>query len=419
LEILVTVAYFFAIRLVFFDFHWLRFNLIWGLVLSTIYVGAVVVEVILLGQLTPYSKSAFVQNYVVRIGPDFGGEVVEVHVKSGAEVRKGDRLFSLERGKSQSKVDQLEASLVLAKQSIRILEAQLDAAAANVAHEQTALKQAALEVAVAKSELVSAQAKAKRDQDEANAQSSLADKGFQRALAAERAREAATISAQKLIEAGKKIKEAELRANDRSRLLAVQAEMKKVQLSLDAMVNGEHASVRLAEAELANARIMLAHRTVYAPSAGRVVNLQLQPGEVVRLKTPVLAFVSSVDPWIFLKIRQKGAQHIAPGDPGEVAFEMYPGKVFPAVVERVMYGNGNAQFHASGTLPFEQNVEPSETFFVVMRLTDPDPMMPQRFGAKGIASIYTKKAPDILKVLRQIEIRSESYLNYIYNPFGG
>jgi multidrug resistance efflux pump len=163
----------------------------------------------------------------------------------------------------------------------------------------------------------------------------------------------------------------------------------------------------------------LAQRTVYAPSDGQVVNLQLQPGDVVRLKSPVLTFVSAADPWIFLKIRQKGAQHIAAGDPGEVAFQMYPGQVFSAVVDRVLYGNGNAQFRPSGLLPTEQEVEPGETFFVVMRLTDPDPKWPLRFGAKGIASIYTSAAPDILTVLRKIELRSESYLNYVYNPFGG
>jgi hypothetical protein len=61
LELLITIAYFFAIRLVFFDFKWLRFNLVWGLVLGGIYIGAVLIEVILLGQFTPYSKSAFIQ----------------------------------------------------------------------------------------------------------------------------------------------------------------------------------------------------------------------------------------------------------------------------------------------------------------------------------------------------------------------
>jgi hypothetical protein len=101
-----------------------------------------------------------------------------------------------------------------------------------------------------------------------------------------------------------------------------------------------------------------------------------------------------------------------------VAFDMYPGKVFPAVVERKVFGSGNTQFQATAVLPKEQQVEPGEHFFVVMRLIEDHPELPQHFGAKGIASIYTSAAPNILKVLRKIEIRSESYLNYVYNPFG-
>jgi hypothetical protein len=40
-----------------------------------------------------------------------------------------------------------------------------------------------------------------------------------------------------------------------------------------------------------------------------------------------------------------------------------------------------------------------------------------RFGTVGLAAIYTGKGPDIFKLLRQLEIRSQSWLNYFYNPF--
>ena len=42
---------------------------------------------------------------------------------------------------------------------------------------------------------------------------------------------------------------------------------------------------------------------------------------------------------------------------------------------------------------------------------------PLQFGASGLAAIFTSKAIDLVKVLRMIEIQSESLLNYIYNPF--
>jgi multidrug resistance efflux pump len=417
LELLVTIAYLFAIRLVFFDFKWLRFSLVWALVLGGIYSGAVLTEIILLGQFTPYSKSVFVQRYVIQMGPQIGGEVVEVHAKRGTTIKKGDPLFSLERDRFQYKVDELEASLVIARQNVKELGAQLGAAGARVAHENEKLKQAAIQVELAKATLAAAEAKEKFDKDESDAQAQMAAKGVTTARRAERAQQSHQISLEKVVGARKDVKEAILIAADRSELLEAEAEYRKVQLSLDAMIDGKHATVRETEAQLLSAMVKLKERTVYAPIDGHVINLQLQPGTVVRLKTPVLAFVSSLEPWIVVKVRQKGAQYIAVGDLGEVAFDMYPGKIFPAVVEHTIFGSGNAQFVASGLLPTEQQVEPGEHFFVVMRLTEEHPEFPQHFGAKGIASIYTRAAPDILKVLRKIEIRSESYLNYLYNPF--
>ncbi len=417
MELLITIAYLFAIRLVFFDFKWLRFNLVWGLVLGGIYIGALLTEIVLLGQYTPYSKSVFVQRYVIQIGPQIGGEVAEVHVERGSRVKKGDPLFSLDRDRFQYKVDELEASVVLARQNVKELAAQLEAADARVAHEQEKLKQAAVHVELMKAALAAAEAQEKFDKDESEAQAKLAGQGFARQLLADRALQTYAVSRQKVVEAREQVKEAELVAADRSLLLGAEAEFRKIQLSLDAMIDDRHATVREIEAQLLAAKVRLKERTVYARVDGHVINVQLQPGTIVRLKTPVLAFVSSLDPWIVVKVRQKGAQHIAVGDEGEVAFDMYPGKVFPAVVEHMVFGSGNAQLQASGQLPTEQQVEPGEHFFVVMRLTEQHPEFPQHFGAKGIASIYTSAAPNALKVLRKIEIRSESYLNYLYNPF--
>jgi len=50
-------------------------------------------------------------------------------------------------------------------------------------------------------------------------------------------------------------------------------------------------------------------------------------------------------------------------------------------------------------------------------MKEEDPDYPVRFGATGLAAMYSRDAADFLKVLRQIEIQSESFLNYLYNPF--
>ena len=156
-----------------------------------------------------------------------------------------------------------------------------------------------------------------------------------------------------------------------------------------------------------------------APSNGYVVNLAVHEGTVVRLKTPVLTFVSTDEYWIAGKYRQKGIQWIQPGDKGEVALEMYPGQVFESEVIDVVWATPKGQLVVTGSLQTAATglSRDDEDFYVRMRLSNSDPDIPVRLGAKGIAAIYTKKAADIFIVLRRIEVQSESFLFYLYNPF--
>ena len=80
MELLLTIAYFFLVRLIFFDHKLLAFNLFWKFVVFGLWIGAILTEVILLGQFAPYSKEAFVQTYVVQMAPEYGGLVKEVYV---------------------------------------------------------------------------------------------------------------------------------------------------------------------------------------------------------------------------------------------------------------------------------------------------------------------------------------------------
>ena len=96
MELLITIAYIFLIRLIFFDFKLLRYNLFWKFVTFGLWIAAAMTEVIFLGQYAPYSKAMFVQSYVVQMAPEFGGLVEEVYVKHNERVKKGDPLFKMD-----------------------------------------------------------------------------------------------------------------------------------------------------------------------------------------------------------------------------------------------------------------------------------------------------------------------------------
>jgi multidrug resistance efflux pump len=341
-----------------------------------VWIGALLTEVLALGQFAPYSKSAFVQTYVVQMAPQWGGKVNEVYVKPNVPVKKGDPLFQMDPQEKQYKVDLYTAQLAAADTHVAELAQQLAQASAQVQKVK-----ADLEVEIIMYQQV-------KDAASGGAASKYRLESVRQTVAS---------------------LEAEL--------LAAEAARDAAQLALDSNVDDKPTAVAEALANLNVARFYLEQTTVRAPSDGYVSNLQLYPGAFVRLKTPLMTFISSDEHWIVAKTLQNGIQRVAPGDAAEVAFAMYPGKVFDAEVVSVVWANGNAQGVPSGVLPPEQQVHPGMEFFVRLRMTENDPAYPLRFGARAIVAIYSKDCADFLKLLRQIEIQSESFLNYLFNPF--
>jgi multidrug resistance efflux pump len=316
MEILVSIAYFFGIRLVFFEYKWLPFNLFAKFVVFGLYALAGLTEIVMLGQYTPYSKVMFVQRPVLQMAPEFGGIVMSIPVKPNVPVNKGDVLFEMDPKPWQDKVDELRPTVAIAQ----------------------------------------------RHYDDAVA---LVKANVEREIALESRRDS---------------------------LFAAKAELDKAQYNLD------------------NAKIL-------APSNGYVVNLQLREGEFIRIKQPKMTFVSSEEAWIGALIPQRATRHVEPGSRAQVAFEMYPGKVFEARVDHVVYAMGNAQGVPSGVLPTQDQLTPADTFMVKLDLVDPDPKYPLQFGASGLAAIFSADAPDVFVLLRRLEIQSEAFLFYLYNPF--
>jgi multidrug resistance efflux pump len=376
MELLISIAYFSLVWLIFVNYKLLRFSLFWKFVVFGIWIGALLTEILALGQFAPYSKSAFVQTYVVQMAPEWGGKVKEVYAKPNVPIKKGDPLFQMDQQERQYKVD--------------LYTAQLAAADTQVAELAQQLKQADARVQKTEADLEIEKIKYQQVNDAASS---------------------GAASRYRLENVGQQV------ASLEAQLLAAEAGRDAAQLALDSNVDNKPTAVAEALANLNVARYYLEQTTVRAPTDGYVSNLQLYPGAFVRLKTPIMTFISSEEHWIVAKTLQNGIHRIAPGDAAEVAFAMYPGKVFDAEVVSVVWANGNAQGVPSGVLPPEAQVHPGMEFFVRLRMTEKDPDYPLRFGARATVAMYSKDCADFLKLLRRIEIQSESFLNYLFNPF--
>jgi len=89
MEILFTIAYVFLIWIIYFYFKWLKFSLWVALFYCAVYAAAILLDVIVLGQVTPYSSQAAADGIVLQLQPKWSGYIKEVHVKSNTSIKKG------------------------------------------------------------------------------------------------------------------------------------------------------------------------------------------------------------------------------------------------------------------------------------------------------------------------------------------
>ena len=375
MEVVVTIAYYFLIRMIFIDFKWLKFNMFWQFIVFGIYLAAVLTEVVGLGQYTPYSETTYVQAYVIPMAPEYGGIVKKVHVKSNVPLKKGDTLFQMDPSEFQYRVNEMEAKLSAAGTNVSILSQNLDEAKAKVSISKTALKTTTLE--------------------------------YNQILEASKQNAVARIT----------VEQYALKIDDlKSQLTRNEAALKTSMLAYESETAGQPTDIAEAIANLEKAKYNLTQTAILAPSDGYVTYLQIHPGSFIRMKQPIMSFVSTDEYWLLTQYTQFGVQHVAPGDVCDIALRMYPGEIFSGEVQEIYWSSGNAQGEISGRIPTENEMIPANTFMVRIKINEKEGY-PLRFGASGISAIYTKNAIDVVIFLRQLEIQSESFLNYIYNPF--
>ena len=103
-----------------------------------------------------------------------------------------------------------------------------------------------------------------------------------------------------------------------------------------------------------------------------------------------------------------------PGQPVDVAFDLYPGQIFTGRVDSIWRANGEGQYLPSDIIPSFQPANPAAPqgqFGVQIHLDEPDL---NRFpiGAQGTAAIFTGGGGFV--ALRKIALRAHSWLNWLY-----
>jgi multidrug resistance efflux pump len=375
-------AYGFIVWLVFFKFRWLKFTIAWGFFSTFFVLHLGIIFLIGLRYVAPTSTEARLIQRTIQLTPRLPEPtlVTAVLVEPNVRVKRGAPLFQFDRRPYEYKVRQLEAQLAKAKQDVLVLKADTAINAQKIA-------KIGADLAYAKYQLKLSTELAKQGAGpEEDAQ-----------------KWAAQVAAH---EAG--IKEA-------------QAEETRAQLRYTSEINGVNTTVAAIQAELDQARYYLDNTLMVAPEDGYVINLQVRPGMVAgdfRVGA-IASFIVDADRFLLANYFQENLKYVKPGQPVEVALDLYPGQIWPGKVAAIWQGSGAGQMLPSGTLP-SFNYVPAETpqgqFAVAITLDDPD-QLKFPIGTQGRAAIYTN--PDsAFVVLRKISIRSYTWYNWLY-PFSG
>ena len=370
----ITLIYIVAIWFVFFKAKLMKFNIYWGV--ASVWVGGhlLLIFLVALRFFQPMSIDSHVIRSTIQIVPKLTQPTIltDVFVTPNQPVQEGDPLYQFDDTIFQLERDAAAAQLAVAEQNVKIMEQDLIAASESV--ERANAKLAYAKSQQARYEKLVPQGGARQDDLERWIEQVAED------------------------EAGKK---------------QAEANQKKAQLALDANVDDVNPGVAQATAQLAEAEYFLKNTTIYAPEDGMIVSQQARPGLVVgdlRLGA-IASFVTKDDPYILASFRQQNLKFVEPGQPVEIALDLYPGEILTGEVETVWWATRQGQYLPSGQLPNFVLPKPPGHFAVQIKVDVPkDRHLPA--GGHAAVAIYTGQGTSF-EFLRRISIRLYAFANFI------
>ena len=139
LALALALGFVLFVWLVFFRFKWLKFNAAWAIVSLWVFLHLMLIFVIGLRFMTPYSKQARMIQPTIQLIPRLPEPslVTAVLVSPDVPVKKGQPLFQFDRRPYEYQVQQLEARLAQAKQNVQVLKADIEVAAQKLARAES------------------------------------------------------------------------------------------------------------------------------------------------------------------------------------------------------------------------------------------------------------------------------------------
>jgi len=344
--------------------------------LTAVLGGVALIGALLLGMNYnhPYTSEARFYFSTTPIIPAVSGTVVEVPVRPGTPIKKGEVLFRIDPVPFENAVKAKEAALADAVQATSQLQATADSA------------QKQLEAALAA-----------RDG---------AKDIFERAT---KLKDSGSISLAQFEKAKNEFLAAEASAQ------AARADADRALLDAQATLRGVNTEVARLQAELDTAKFNLEQTVVRAPTDGAVLQLFLRPGMYaasVPLR-PVIVFMHDEKPSFTAAFLQNSAQRIENGSDAEVVLPAVPGRFFKGKVISVGSYISQGQLQPTGNLIDPEQIKGDGRMLVEIEFTEDLSNYQIVPGSKGEVAIYTHHMHH-LAVIRKVLMRMKSWTNYIF-----
>ena len=334
--------------------------------------GAFILAVFLamFNSLTP-SGSFAIASRVVQVTPNVSGQIVAIPVKPNNPVKRGTILFQIDPAPFKYKVNQLEASLVQARQQALQLKASYEQATANV---EGLTKQLAYET--------------QRLSDLTR-------------LGAE--------GAQAIF----KVQDTQAQYNTVAfQLQAARATQSSAKFALDSVIDGINTTVANTQAQLENAKWELDQTTIKAPQDGYVGTMAVTIGDRALQAQSVMSFIVGDDITIIGTFLPNGFQTIKPGAPVKLVFDEHPGRIFHARIVDVPKGVGQGQIAVSGLLAKAGSIGGAKGYPAIISIPTDIDRSQLRLGMPGTATVYSEQA-GVIGLIMSILVWVSSYTAYL------
>jgi len=244
------------------------------------------------------TDDAQVKQDIVSVSPQVNGQIVQVFVRNGARVKRGDILFRIDPQPYRVALEQAEAQLATAQLQTHVLRTQAEGTAGDITGAQANL-------AIKRNALGRRQA--------------LLKKGFTTRSDYE--------------DALNEVRSAETQLSD-ARARAANASA--------AVAPGDQPQIAQARAAVDKAKLDLSRTDIRAPMDGVIENADnLQIGQMAVVGVGMLSLVHSQTAWVEANFKEKDVGRMVPGQRATIEVDAYSGRKFDAHVQSIGAGTGS------------------------------------------------------------------------------